>query len=140
MNNYQNYPNSNYYKNISDNNYNATNNLFDPYTGFIHGNMFPSLYDPYKISKPYDIQPLNDQAQMLTYIDALCFATIDLNLYLDVHPEDRNMLNLFNQYRTQLNDLKKEYDSKYGPLLLSGDSLTAFPWAWNKKPWPWENK
>ncbi len=140
MNNYQSYPNINYYKNITSNKHTSVDNLFDPYTGFIHGNMFPNLYDPYKLPKPYDIQPLNEQARMLTQIDALRFSTIDLGLYLDVHPEDHNMLNLFNQYRVQANNLQREYDSKYGPLLLSDDSLTAYPWAWNNRPWPWENK
>lgn len=146
MKTYQNYPNSNYYKNfnnqhISNNqNFNSNQDLFDPYTGFIHGNMFPKLYDPYKLDKPYEIKPLNEQAQMLTQIDALKFATIDLGLYLDVYPDDRNMLNTFNQYRVRANELKREYDSKYGPLLLSDDSLTAFPWAWDDRPWPWENK
>lgn len=140
MNNYQAYPNNSYFQSINKSNHNTANDLFDPYTGFIHGNMFPKLYDPYKLPKPYDIQPLNEQAQMLTYIDALKFATIDLNLYLDVHPDDRDMINLFNQYRVQLNDMKREYDSRYGPLLLSDDSLTAVPWAWNDRPWPWENK
>ncbi|MDD2181433.1 MAG: spore coat protein CotJB [Bacilli bacterium] len=140
MNNYQHYPNSNYYKNFNAQNVNSNQDLFDPYTGFIHGNMFPKTYDPYKLSKPYEIKPLNEQAQLLTQIDALKFAMIDLGLYLDVHPDDQNMLNTFNQYRVQANELKMEYDSKYGPLLLSNDSLTAFPWAWNDRPWPWENK
>lgn len=146
MNNYQNYqnfqqyPNLEYYKKLIANNQPATTNLFDPYTGFIHGNMFPELYDPYKLPKPYDIQPLNEQARLLTQIDALTFAVIDLGLYLDVNPEDHNMLNLFNQYRVQLNNLKREYEAKYGPLTLNSDALTAFPWAWNNHPWPWENR
>ena len=80
------------------NNYNNTNQLYDAYAGFIRGNMF-LIFTIYKIPKPYDIQPINEQAQLLTYLDALQFALIDLNLYLDVHPEDRNMINLFNQYQ-----------------------------------------
>lgn len=143
MNNYLNYQN-NYlkYNNIDNNmnNYNNTNQLYDAYAGFIRGNMFPNLYDPYKIPKPYDIQPINEQAQLLTYLDALQFALIDLNLYLDVHPKDRNMINLFNQYQIQKEQILKEYESKYGPLLLSSDALNSFPWAWVNNPWPWENK
>jgi hypothetical protein len=107
MNNCQAYQKYNYYdmnNNMNNNmnnylnNYNNTNQLYDAYTGFIRGNMFPKLYDPYKIPNPYEIQPMNEQAQLLTHLDALQFALIDLNLYLDVHPEDRNMINLFNQY------------------------------------------
>jgi spore coat protein JB len=140
MNNYQTYHNSNYLKGNNANVQNTTGNLYDPYAGFIRGNMFPNLYDPYKIPKPYDIQPVNEQAQLLTYIDSLGFAMIDLNLYLDVHPDDRGAIDLFNQYRTQKNELKQEYERKFGPLLLSSDALATYPWPWDDKPWPWENK
>lgn len=158
MNNYSNYPNNyncpsnlnqqfmnnntmdnsnmNKFNNMM-NNYNSTN-LYDPYQGFIRGNMFPQLYSPYKIDKPYDIRPMNEQAQLLTYIDALCFAKIDLNLYLDTNPNDQTAIDLFNQYRVQEEQLKMEYESKYGPLLLNSDALSTHPWAWIDRPWPWD--
>lgn len=123
-------------------NYNeAINNnlLFDPYQGFIRGNMFKGSFDPYKLRDPYDIKPMNEQAELLTYIDSLSFACIDLNLYLDVNPDDRNAIELFNQYRTQKKDLMEEYQRKFGPLLLSSDSLNTYPWAWDDRPWPWES-
>ena len=87
---YYNYVNNTYNQPL----YNQKQNdkLFDPYNGFIRGNMFPDLYNGYKLSKPLDITPLNEQADMLTYIDALCFAIIDLNFYLDLHPNDSNMI------------------------------------------------
>ena len=83
---------------------------------------------------------MNEQAELLTYIDSLGFAMIDLNLYLDVNPNDRDALELFNQYRTQNNEYVRQYESKYGTLLLSSNALTTYPWAWNNSPWPWENK
>lgn len=114
------------------------NSLYDPYQGFIRGNMFKNLYDSYKNKEPYQIKPSNDQAELLTYIDSLSFACVDLNLYLDVNPNDRNAIELFNQYKNQKNNLLKEYQSKFGPLLLSSDSLNTYPWSWNDNPWPWE--
>ena len=85
---YYNYMNNNYnqplYNQQSFNNINNANSkLFDPYVGFISGNMFPDLYNAYKLSDPLEIEPMNEQAELLTYIDALCFACMDLNLYLD---------------------------------------------------------
>ncbi len=136
MNNYQNY----YLKSTDNKKYNTANNLFDPYNGFVHGNMFPNLYDPYKISKPYDIRPLNEQAELLTSIDSLTFALIDIGLYLDIYSNDKDMIQLFNHYNKQLNDLEQRYSEKYGPLKLTGDGLEKYPWAWEYKPWPWENK
>lgn len=147
MNNYLNFPGNNDYlanilpNNISqkaNNNY-QQGNVYDPYQGFIRGTMFPELYDPYKMNKPFEIQPMNEQAQMLTNIDALTFATIDLNLYLDVNPNDKNAIELFNQYRTQKNELVKAYENQFGPLTLGSNALTTFPWVWDNRPWPWEN-
>lgn len=118
---------------------NTTQRLFDPYQGFIRGNMFLDLYDSYKIKEPYNIKPMNNQADMLTYIDSLSFACTDLNLYLDVNPDDKEAINLFNMYRMKKKELMENYQNKYGPLLLSSDSLNAYPWTWNDKPWPWES-
>lgn len=147
MNNYANFPNNNdYLANILpnnpapqvNNNY-QQGNIYDPYQGFIRGTMFPSLYDPYKMDRPFEIQPMNEQAQMLTNIDALTFATIDLDLYLDVNPNDQRAIELFNQYRLQNEELIKAYENKFGPLTLSSDALATYPWVWDDRPWPWEN-
>ena len=117
MNNYN--PTQDYY-NYVNNTYNqpsynqASNqtNLYNPYNGFIRGNMFPELYNTYKVNQPFEIKPMNEQADMLTYIDALGFATIDLNLYLDNFPDDKNALELFNQYRSLKEEYMKEYEKK----------------------------
>lgn len=148
MNNYSNFPkNYNYSTNmvpnttISQPKMNTYNqeNLYEPYEGFIRGTMFPSLDDPYKSERPFEIQPLNEQAQMLTTIDALTFATVDLNLYLDINPNDQKAIDLFNQYRVQQEQVLKSYESKFGPLTLGSDSLATYPWVWDDRPWPWEN-
>lgn len=145
VNDYYNYMNNNYnqplYNQQSFNNMNKVNSkLFDPYVGFISGNMFPDLYNAYKLSNPLEIEPMNEQAELLTSIDALCFACIDLNLYLDLYPEDKSAIELFNKYRVQKEKYEKEYDRKYGPLFISSDALNTFPWAWDNSPWPWQNK
>lgn len=142
---YYNYMNNNYNQPLYNqqsfsNNNKSSSNLYDPYVGFISGNMFPNLYNAYKISNPLEIEPMNEQAELLTYIDALCFATIDLGLYLDLYPEDKKVIELFNNFREQKKLYEKEYESKFGPLFLSSDALNTYPWAWNNSPWPWENK
>lgn len=145
MNNYLNYPiNYNYQANIlpnmhSNQNLMQNNNLYNPYEGFIRGNMFPELYESYKKINPFQIQPMNEQAEILTNLDALGFAITDLNLYLDVFPDDNNALQLFNKYRMQKEELLKQYETKYGPILLNSDALNKYPWQWNNRPWPWEN-
>lgn len=163
MNNYPNFKNFNYtnmyndmnsvFNNPYDNVLNSMNNtinklknndskndtLYDPYNGFIRGNLFKNLYDPYKQDEPYEIKPMNEQAKLLTNIDALGFAMIDLNLLLDVNPTNQEAINLFNTYRKQKENLTSEYESKYGPITIDSDSLNSYPWAWNDMPWPWDN-
>lgn len=136
---YYNYANNNYNQPLYDQNI-QNKQIYDPYNGFIRGNMFPELYNSYKLNKPLEITPMNEQAELLTYVDALTFAMIDLNLYLDVYPNDRGALELFNQYRMQADEYTKKYESKYGPLELTSNSLNTFPWAWDNAPWPWEKK
>jgi len=55
--------------------YNKQIELYEPYQGFIRGNMFPELFDQY--GRIYDIKPMNEQAELLTYIDIFDFALID---------------------------------------------------------------
>lgn len=131
MNNYPNFKNYNMYS--------KTTSLYDPYNGFIRGNMFKEIYDPYKNNEPFDIKPMNEQAKLLTDIDALCFAITDLNLYLDVNPNNQDAINLFNQYREEKENLTKEYESMYGPITLDSNSLNSYPWGWDDMPWPWDN-
>ena len=157
MNNYPEFKNFNYSNSFIDNifendidnmnmfnknyqlNKQENNNLYDPYNGLIRGNLFKELYVPYKNKEPYDIKPMNEQAKMLTDIDALCFSLVDLNLYLDINPDDREMINLFNQYRMKYSKLLSEYEGRFGPITLNSNSLNSYPWAWNDMPWPWDN-
>ena len=118
---YYNYANNNYNQPLYNQNI-QNKQIYDPYNGFIRGNMFPELYNSYKLNKPLEITPMNEQAELLTYVDALTFAMIDLNLYLDVYPNDREALELFNQYRMQADEYTKKYESKYGPLELTSNS------------------
>ena len=112
------------------------NLLFEPYQGFIRGNMFKDLYDKY--GKIYDIKPLNEQAELLTYIDMLCFLCDDLRLYLDIHPNDKKMIDIFINYSNNLKNNIFEYENKYGPITSNSQALDSSPWAWINGPFPWE--
>lgn len=135
---YYNYTNNNYNKPMFSENENPKT-VLDPYNGLIRGNMFQNLYNEYKV-EPMTLQSSNEQMRLLTMLDALCFAKEDLNLYLDVYPNDKDMINLFNQYRIEADKLLQEYESKYGPIFVDSSYNSRVPWAWNNEPWPWENK
>ena len=134
MRDYYNYENNNYNK---PNYVSTTNNILDPYEGFIRGNMFGDLYNGYKLSKPVNITPNNKQAEILTTIDSLTFAIIDLGLYLDVHPEDKDALELYNYYNDSCEKYTKEYENNYGPLSLSAKMPNDY-YTWILSPHVWE--
>lgn len=121
--------------NLGDN-----NRLFNSYDGFIRGNMFADLYSPYTPNEPYNLVPANEREAFLNKIREYGFALVDLDLYLDTHPDDRDKINVYNQYLQLQNQAVEEYESKYGPLSLKSNALNSYPWAWEMPPWPWEVK
>ncbi|MCG8400231.1 MAG: spore coat protein CotJB [Firmicutes bacterium] len=81
------------------------------------------------------------QAQMLLRIQQLEFVTLELNLYLDTHPEDQQALTMFNQKHQELIQHVRNYEQTYGPLLNYGFSPAVHNyWQWVESPWPWEIK
>ena len=132
---YYNYANNNYNQPLYTKDINPKQ-IYDPYQGFIRGNIFPDLYNGYKVN-PIDLKPINEQAKLLTELDSICFALTDMNLYLDVYPDDKDMLNLANEYKVKLNNLVNEYEKKYAPLFLKNNVNSTYPFNWIDNPWPW---
>ena len=114
------------------------NNVLDPTKGFIRGNMFNNLYDPYKNYKPANLNPENEKMAMLMSFLQYNFALRDLGLYLDVYPNDRNGLNMYGKYLKICEDTKREYEKKYGPLDNRSIYVLNNSWKWDNSPWPWE--
>ena len=131
MNNYK------YYDYLYRNNMN-NQNLFNPQEGFIKGNMFSNLYSQYKNYMPQRLNPMNEQEKLLYELDSIGFAMHDLNLYLDMHPEDQSMVALFNDYRRKLEELTKNYESMYGPLTVNSNEMENKTFSWVNTSWPWE--
>ena len=141
MNNY-NYMNYNWYYPMNRNNYfmsnnNYNNNLFSPEEGFEKGNMFTNLYSEYKNYKPIKLTPKNEQEKQLLDIQEICFAAHELNLYLDIHPEDQTMMMLFKDYCKKVEELTSKYEEMYGPMTVNGD-MSKGSFNWVKDKWPWE--
>lgn len=78
------------------------------------------------------------QVSMLKKIMEIEFTCIDLNLYLDTHPNDQKALQDYNYHSEQLKTLKHQYEQCYGPLMPFGCSPSQYPWKWVNDPWPWE--
>ncbi len=126
---------------MPNNNKKSVNNktgIAEPYVGFIRGNMFDSLYDEYKNYRPQELNPTNDKEYALLLMQMYCFAAHDLGLYLDVNPNDTNVINLRSQYINMYNDALNQYEMNYGPVTQNSVTLGNSPWTWDSKNWPWE--
>ena len=112
-------------------------NLFNPYEGYLKGNSFKDEYKPYKNYKVAKININSEKDEMLIGIGQYSFMMHDLNLYLDVHPDDTEALREFTMYREKVNELINNYERKYGPLGVKGNVPNRTPFAWEAKNWPW---
>ncbi|AGK99335.1 spore coat protein CotJB [Clostridium pasteurianum] len=77
--------------------------------------------------------------ELMNTIRELKFAALDLNLYLDTHPECKPALNDYNNITSDLKAVISVYESKYAPLTNFGGAESKYPWAWTNEPWPWES-
>ena len=137
-----------YFTNILDNNnqemdYNNNNinkniNLFNPYEGYIKGNLFKNLYNSYKNLKPVNIPVNSERDELLLNIGELSFAKHELNLLLDNYPNNKEALDLFNKYRSMEEEQVNNYERKFGPLNITSSDMKNAPFKWESDMWPWE--
>ncbi len=121
---------------MPDVNFNRDNNILEPMEGFLRGNMFKDEYVPYKNLTYYKLNPTTEKEKMLFKIMALSFAINDLNLCLDLHPDKREVFDIFKKYVKEKEELCKTYESNYGPLVITG--TTGVKYNWLNSPWPWD--
>ena len=138
MNNY-NYLNelyNNLYRDYPNRTVSTSINLYSPTEGYMKGNLFSNIYSEYKNYTPQTLRPKTEQERDLYELSTGAFAAHELNLYLDIHPEDTSLLQLFKDYEEKCKALTEQYERKYGPLSVSGiTSSKEFNWVNN---WPWE--
>jgi spore coat protein JB len=79
-----------------------------------------------------------ERRQLLLQIMAEEFTAVELNLFLDTHPEDKKALHIYNETVERLQELKQRYEDRFGPLTNFGYAPSDFPWQWVNEPWPWE--
>jgi len=99
------------------------------------GNLFPNLYDPYMSYEPKNPKANNERERLLYEIQKLDFAINDLNLYLDLNPNDTSAFKMFRNYVMDCKKKKENYNRIFGPLTL--DEVTD-EYEWSTGVWPWE--
>jgi len=105
--------------------------------GYIYGNIFKDEYIPYKDYKVYRLNPRSEEENLKLKIMEHSFKISDLNLYLDLHPNDMDVYNYFKKEKKELDNYIDEYENKYGSICLNG-KMDKYNWI--NDPWPWEDK
>lgn len=116
-------------------NYIDVSKFNDSFDALIKGCIDSDIYDQYENYVPKQLIFNDTQEGLLHRIQAYYFSLADLTLFLDVHPNNKNALELYNRYVNDLNETKETYINNYGPLTL--DSINQNNWQWVKS-WPWE--
>ena len=80
---------------------------------------------------------MNNKMELLKQIVASQFMQVDLGLFLNTHPMDKEALAKYNFYVMESKKLKECYQMSYG-MLCQRDTLSPYPWQWINEPWPWE--
>lgn len=114
--------------------------IYGPYDGYIRGNMFKDLYSEYKNYKPASLTPRSERKNALLNLDQMHFAMHEANLYLDVYPNDANMMKNYVEFRNSYNKLLQEYQQKYGAINVNSDYLENVPFGWEEEIWPWNRR
>lgn len=81
---------------------------------------------------------MDERLAMLREIQELEFVAIELNLFLDTHPQDQAALRDFWAVRDRLLEARRRYEEIYGPLTVTGFTPPHHQWLWIQGPWPWE--
>lgn len=81
---------------------------------------------------------MTERDMLLKKIGTCKFAVTDIDLFLDTHPGDAEMLKKREEYVTRLQPLIKEYEEKFGPLTKCDSESNT--WNWVKDPWSWDTE
>jgi len=113
------------------------NKISDVNEGFQKGNMFCDEYIPYKNYNAIPVVPQNELEKKMFEVMKYSFAIVDLNLYLDTHPNDIEAYQLFQKYVEDEKKAIKEYNEMCGPIFVTNAKYRNYEWP--KNPWPWDN-
>jgi spore coat protein JB len=81
---------------------------------------------------------MGHEQTLLQQIRELQFTIVELNLFLDTHPAERQALTLFDQVNRELQSKIERYQQTFGPLTVRGRNPGGNCWEWTEGPWPWE--
>ena len=128
--------NDNYFDLI--NVYPKYNNVSEDDELFNKGNMFKEEYKAYKNYTVNIYKPKTKKDELLYNIMKYTFMINDYNLYLDLHYDNKDILNKYKEANLKLQKYEELYEKEYGPLNINSSNYNTFRWI--ESPWPWDKE
>ncbi len=79
-----------------------------------------------------------ENKDLLKKIQALSFAKVEAELYLDVHPDSKAALDYYREILSELSNAVTKYQNENSPLFADG--VVSDDWTWVKGKWPWQRE
>lgn len=79
---------------------------------------------------------MSERESLLRKVATYDFAVIELHLFLDTHPNDNAVAAKLDEYKSRADELRREYEGRYGPIVST--DRDANRWSWISNPWPWD--
>ncbi len=87
------------------------------------------------------MMPSDSKESLKRRIHQYDFALIDLNLFLDMHPNCQRAIDTFNEYKEKRAELVRLYEQQFGKFVTTAKNMHPDNrWEWINSPWPWENE
>ncbi len=105
---------------------------YEPRKALIRGTLYPGLDLPFMNMVNQQEKPITPKTELQT----LAFVIQELALYLDTHPEDKEALELYQEYQKIKHKCMMDYNAERPlnhTIPAKGDR-----YRWLDDPWPWE--
>ncbi len=97
------------------------------------GTLYPDLDLPFHLK----VKAADLPDGPLDQLRALEFVVLELGLYLDTHPDDKEAFWIFQKYAALAEKARTAYVDQSGPLTMA-DAAKGSRYAWIDGPWPWQ--
>lgn len=79
-----------------------------------------------------------ERDEVLSRLTALDFMAVDLALFLDTHPDNKDAIEIYNEILREANMVREIYEEKFGPLCSYRSYSNPKYFEWIDNPWPWQ--
>ena len=79
---------------------------------------------------------MSEKGALMKKIQALSFAMVETELFLDTHPNCRHALDYYKDLRDNYRAATEEYSARFTPI--TSGMITGCEWKWAMGEWPWQ--